>query len=122
MIEDPKVNNTPDHWAMTLGRLFFQDGQDWMLDVYQILDVQSGGAIQWRRKDFTIEELERWSSSPMDYVMDSQPYSRREMSIVQERDLTRKMRGEESEIRWSCKSHNLDSLAPLWPDFEEEHV
>ena len=90
---------------MTLGRVFFQDGQNLMLDVYQILDVQSGGTIQWRRKDFTIKELKRWSSSPIDYVMDSVPYSSRELTDVQQHDLEHQRQTGESAIRWSCKGH-----------------
>ena len=105
LIADPKVNWEPEHWAMRLGRLCFQEGQNWMLDVYQILHVQSGGNIQWRRKDFTIRELKRWSCNPYDYVMDSEPYSRDEMQDVQRQDLEHKKRTGASAIRWSCKGH-----------------
>ena len=76
-----------------------------MLDVYQILDVQSGGNIQWRRKDFTIRELKRWSRNPYDYVMDSERYSSLELTEVQQHDLEHKKRTGASAIRWSCKGH-----------------
>ena len=122
MIEDPKVYKNPDRWAMSLGRLFIERGENWLLDVYEILDVHGGGEIQWRRRDFTVEEMNLWSKGPDDYVMDSQPYHTRELKILQERERTRKANGEESDISWSCKGFNPDSLAPLWPDFEEEHV
>ena len=93
-----------------------------MLDVYEIFDVQGGGDVQWRRRDFTIEEMNRYSYGPDDYVMDSQTCHIRDLKILQERERTRRANGEESEISWSCKGFHPDSLASWWPDFEEEHV
>ena len=105
MIADPKVNWDPEHWAMRLGRLFHQEGKNWMLDVYQILDVHSGGKIQWRREAWTIHELKRWSRNKFDYVMDLRPYTEKEMETVQRLEDQHKYSTGESPIRWSCKSH-----------------
>ena len=100
MIKGPKVSEAenPEHWAMSLGRSLIKKGENWMLDVYEILDVHGGGDIQWWRRDFTVEEINRWSQGPDDYAMDSHSYHIRELKILQERERTRKANGEESEI------------------------
>ena len=76
-----------------------------MLDVYQVLDVHAGGKVQWRRKDWTICELKRWSRNKFEYVMDSKPYTAIEMKEVQRLEDQHKYSTGESPIRWSCKSH-----------------
>ena len=96
--------------------------RNWMLNVYEILDVHARGDIQWRRKEFTIKDMNKWSYGPNDFVMDSHPYHKHELQLEQERETYRKKEGRESKMSWSCKGFNPSELVPYWPDFEEEHV
>ena len=112
LVADSKVNWDSDHWAMRLGRLFHQNGENWMLDIYQVLDVHAGGKIQWRRKDFTISELKRWSRNQYDYVMDSQPYRVNEMKEVQRLELEHKNRTGASKLRSWCLDQSTAHTGP----------
>ena len=105
LVADPQINWDQTHWAMKLGRLFQQNGEHWMLDVYQVLHVHAGGKIQWRRKDWTICELKRWSRNKFEYVMDSKPYTAIEMKQVQRLEDQHKYSTGDSPTRWSCKGH-----------------
>ena len=92
-----------------------------MLDIYQILDVHAKGKVQWRRKDFTIKDMEKRSQGPYDFVMDSHPYHTYELDREKKRENYR-IEDRETEMSWSCKGFNPNELVPYWPDFEEEHV
>ena len=122
MVKDPVVAADSDRWAMILVEKLDRCNQNLMLNLYEILDVHAKGYIQWRRKDFTIKEMNKWSCGQNDYVMDSQPYQREELKRHQERENARLEEGREPEMSWSCKGFNPNELVPYWPDFEEEHV
>ena len=96
--------------------------QNWMLDIYQILDVHAKGKVQWRLKDLSIKDMEKRSYGAHDYVMGSFPYHRYELEQEQKRETHRIEDKKPTEISWSCKRFNPKELVPYWPDFKEEHV
>ena len=59
IIRDPAVSKENDRWAMTLNRRLIASKQNWMLDIYQILDVHAKGKVQWRRNNFSIKVMEK---------------------------------------------------------------
>ena len=121
MVSGPVVSAESNHWAMILVKKL-ERKQNWMLDIYQILDVHAKGKVQWRRKDLSIKDMEKRSYGAHDYVMDSFPYHRYELEQEQKRETHRIEDKKPTEISWSCKSFNPKELVPYWPDFKEEHV
>ena len=107
---------------MTLNRRLVASKENWILDIYQILDVHAEGKVQWWRNDFSFKEMEKRSWGSDDYVMDSHPFHGYELKQAQKREHTRIADKRPTDISWSCGKFNPKESVPYWPDYNEEHV